>query len=454
MPRPRRAPSPCAARRSSSTSEGVLDIVDIERVHAMRVATRRLRAVLEIYAPCFPADELRPVLRDVKQLADALGARRDPGCRAARAGAVRGSVGPDERPGVEHFIARTRAEQEDGNRRLAAALEDVERSALRGRIATPGDARHALGRARTDAITGGAPSRTATTPRSSPQRRRRGALLADRVYGLDWSRHEGSQVRGLSPAGRSPTDAERIVRCGSTSFSPSRRGPRRARRPRAARHADRRQAPALRARGDGRAVLRSIQRRRAAEARQGPPGPARRDPRQQTPTERRRNSAAKLEDGAIDRVGSSWRRVDASSWSAVHLSRLHRGRAPECFRRRPIARRCLAVVVAHTLQQRGGEARRARLRSEAQRERGAEVHCAARRRALIHHGVGRVGRCRGRRRPCRGPRSSPAPAAVARRRPRTGRKVGHGELLPRDTWICTTVSSGAVCPAVGLVPMT
>ena len=35
-------------------SAGVLDTGDIERVHAMRVATRRLRAVMEVYSPCFP----------------------------------------------------------------------------------------------------------------------------------------------------------------------------------------------------------------------------------------------------------------------------------------------------------------------------------------------------------------------------------------------------------------
>ena len=34
-------------------SEGVLDTSDIERVHDMRVASRRLRAVLEIFEPCF-----------------------------------------------------------------------------------------------------------------------------------------------------------------------------------------------------------------------------------------------------------------------------------------------------------------------------------------------------------------------------------------------------------------
>ena len=33
---------------------GVLDVTDIERVHDMRVATRRLRAVIEIFSPSLP----------------------------------------------------------------------------------------------------------------------------------------------------------------------------------------------------------------------------------------------------------------------------------------------------------------------------------------------------------------------------------------------------------------
>src|SRR4051794_23279044 len=63
--------------------ENVLDVDDIERVHDMRVATRRLRAVLEVFAPAFAADEHRAVLRDVKALADALGERRDPDVQLA-----------------------------------------------------------------------------------------------------------------------------------------------------------------------------------------------------------------------------------------------------------------------------------------------------------------------------------------------------------------------------------
>ena len=58
-------------------AEHVLDLTDIERVHDMRVATRRLRAALEIFAVCFPRREHRRLLKEVKSLADALGERRD-----------------------------------------------------------------------------------------------------------------------------------------------------------------------------------------------------------------------------------------------------------------------------------------------------------------------------------------------------------------------------------------
>src|SRR5881396_4270900 len=65
------------AREVADHSHDVLEVTEIERVHDMRVATRRLRAALEIFEPCFPSRLLKPALKDVKRLADALGERRD-----------------------------------------------------------------------------------------------------------------------------------------------------------------------------------------------------------------------------------------------------------------------------------------------------------------------------------------------------------------------------------------
>jgi CHAD domain-containing protein len=138
-------------------AEGVLDTSDIERVHDMRVASRRLRAVLEIYEPCFPRKALRDVLTDVKALADALGERRDPDVHLSQLEEFADAVKAADRPGVEVFAERVRAEQAAGNDALAAALAEIEETDLHGRLAAlaasaaPGDGRSASGLPRPDA---------------------------------------------------------------------------------------------------------------------------------------------------------------------------------------------------------------------------------------------------------------------------------------------------------------
>jgi len=50
---------------------------DIEFVHRMRVASRRLRTALSIFADCFPAKKAENWLRDIRRVTRALGAARD-----------------------------------------------------------------------------------------------------------------------------------------------------------------------------------------------------------------------------------------------------------------------------------------------------------------------------------------------------------------------------------------
>jgi len=122
------------ARELFEHSADVLDVTDIERVHDMRVATRRLRAVLELFAPCFPPDELKVVLRDVKALADALGARRDPDVQIAALADLAEHVDPADRPGLQAFSDRLRAEQREANAVLADALAQAGADELRTRL--------------------------------------------------------------------------------------------------------------------------------------------------------------------------------------------------------------------------------------------------------------------------------------------------------------------------------
>jgi CHAD domain-containing protein len=115
-------------------ASGVLDTDAIERVHDMRVATRRLRAVLEIFAPCFPRKLHRQVLRDVKRLADALGERRDPDVQIAALERYAAEAPAADRPGVESLLAVLRERQAGANRRLGEALVTMEQGGLRSRL--------------------------------------------------------------------------------------------------------------------------------------------------------------------------------------------------------------------------------------------------------------------------------------------------------------------------------
>ena len=110
-------------------SAGVLDTDDVERVHDMRVATRRLRAAMEVFGPCFPAKRLKRALSDVKALADALGARRDPDVQLQ---ALAGYA--EELPDADLSAIRRRLEarQAAANAELEAALAGLDR--LRGRL--------------------------------------------------------------------------------------------------------------------------------------------------------------------------------------------------------------------------------------------------------------------------------------------------------------------------------
>ena len=118
-----------------SFADGVLDTSDPERVHDMRVATRRLRAVLEVFAVCFPNAEHRALLREVKLLADALGERRDPDVQIIALEQLEAELGNGERGGVNGLVASIRARQEHGNEVVREAIERAREMRLEERLA-------------------------------------------------------------------------------------------------------------------------------------------------------------------------------------------------------------------------------------------------------------------------------------------------------------------------------
>ena len=111
-------------------ARGVLDTGDIDRVHDMRVATRRLRAALEVFEPCFPQKPYRQALREVKRLADGLGERRDRDVAIAALRGFNDQMPAPDRRGVESLIDRLRDEQAEANLELAPLVDTANLKAL------------------------------------------------------------------------------------------------------------------------------------------------------------------------------------------------------------------------------------------------------------------------------------------------------------------------------------
>ena len=100
---------------------GVLNIADIERVHDMRVATRRLRAALEVFEACF--------------LADALGERRDLDVAIASLKAFSSTLSAPDRAGVHGLITELIGEQRAANEALAPFVTIERLDSLESRLA-------------------------------------------------------------------------------------------------------------------------------------------------------------------------------------------------------------------------------------------------------------------------------------------------------------------------------
>jgi CHAD domain-containing protein len=115
-------------------SENVLDVERIEGVHDMRVATRRLRAAIEVFRPCFPSKPCKRVLAEVKALADALGERRDRDVAISVLEEFAQSMPHPDRPGISSLVAELRTEQQVANDGLSASVSPAVLEHLRDEL--------------------------------------------------------------------------------------------------------------------------------------------------------------------------------------------------------------------------------------------------------------------------------------------------------------------------------
>ena len=109
-----------------SFQDAALQGRDIEGVHDMRVGSRRLRAALELFRDVFPRRKLRPMLGDVKRLADALGQVRDLDVMLERLAADRAGRPPSQRLVLKEMMDEMEQERKEARRQLAQAIEELE----------------------------------------------------------------------------------------------------------------------------------------------------------------------------------------------------------------------------------------------------------------------------------------------------------------------------------------
>lgn len=139
---------------------------NVEAVHAMRVATRRLRAALDAAAQARTSKQLERVRREVKGLARALGQVRDRDVQLEQLRAWREAAPAEEAPGFNALAARLETEREAHRAVLLAYLDRWQEENMPARVAVL----VADGRKRPP-VRAGRPSRAPRAPSSAGGRR-------------------------------------------------------------------------------------------------------------------------------------------------------------------------------------------------------------------------------------------------------------------------------------------
>lgn len=96
---------------------------DEEVVHQMRVATRRIRAVLSATEEVFKAKALKPLEKPLRRLARALGGVRDGDVFLTQLRSYRDTLRPDDQADFDRFVERAQTERDKAMVALRHELE-------------------------------------------------------------------------------------------------------------------------------------------------------------------------------------------------------------------------------------------------------------------------------------------------------------------------------------------
>ena len=110
-----------------SFKEGAIDGTDIEYVHDMRVASRRLRAAMRNFADCFtPTKEFRWYLKRVERITSTLGGVRDLDVLIDRFQKDMLTVPEEAQIGVRNLISHLQKEREERRAPMFTMFEELD----------------------------------------------------------------------------------------------------------------------------------------------------------------------------------------------------------------------------------------------------------------------------------------------------------------------------------------
>ena len=112
----------------------VLKNDDIEAIHKMRVASRRLRAALDAFEPCCKPKPFKNAYRSVKEMADLLGTVRDTDVMLLGLREQYEEVAIEEQPGVQWLIDRLSDYRQQRQQALETYFEKLDEAALRRQV--------------------------------------------------------------------------------------------------------------------------------------------------------------------------------------------------------------------------------------------------------------------------------------------------------------------------------
>ena len=101
---------------------------DPEALHDMRVASRRLRAALSVFAAAFPPKPFKAVEKQVSAVTDALGAVRDADVLLEFMTQARDKAVEADRVGIDAFLQHMRQQRDHDRVILVKSLDRLEQS--------------------------------------------------------------------------------------------------------------------------------------------------------------------------------------------------------------------------------------------------------------------------------------------------------------------------------------